>query len=291
MPGSATRFIAKSRYLPVDAVMLDLEDAVAPGAKAAAREIIATALAAPDGWRAPCVTVRVNDWASPWTLGDLTAVVGGAGAYIDAIVLPKVTGPDHVRATDLVLTQIEKGAGLAVGRIGIEAQIEEAKGLIAIREIASASPRLVSLVFGPGDYSASLGMGTLSVGSQPDGYPADAFHHALATILVAARANGLAAIDGPYVGIRDLDGFVVSARKAAALGYDGKWVVHPDQIEWANRIFTPPEAVLARARRIVAAYEQAVSSGGGFTGAIEVDDEMIDEAGVKLAQVLLSKAR
>lgn len=290
VPGSSERFIAKSRTVDADAIFLDLEDAVAPGAKAEARAQIVAALTDPQGWKAPCVTVRVNDWSSRWTTGDLMEVVSAAGDRIDAVVVPKVTGPDHVRATDMVLTQIEKQAGWAPGRIGIEAQIEEAKGLCAVNEIAQSSSRLVSLVFGPGDFMASMGMGTLSVGSQPDGYPADAFHHVLFSILVAARANGLQAIDGPFVGIRDLDGFVASARKAAALGYDGKWVVHPDQIEAGNRIFTPGEEVIARARRILAEYERAVSSTGGFTGAIEVDREMVDEAGVKLAMSLLAKA-
>jgi len=244
----------------------------------------------PSGWKAPCVTVRVNDWGSPWTTADLVEVVGGAGDHIDAIVLPKVTGPDHVRATDMILTQIEKQAGWTQGRIGIEAQIEEAQGVSRVNEIARCSTRLVSLVFGPGDFMASMGMGTLSVGSQPDGYPADAFHYVLMSILVAARVNGLQAIDGPFVGIRDLDGFIASARKAAALGYDGKWVLHPDQVAAGNEIFTPSPEVVARATRILEEYDHAVSSAGGFTGAIEVDREMVDEAGVKLAATLLAKA-
>jgi len=287
VPGSSDRFIAKSRTLDVDAVFLDLEDAVAPGAKAEARGRIVAALRDPAGWQAPCVTVRVNDWSSPWTTGDLTEVVGEAGDAIDAVVLPKVTGPDHVRAADLVVTQLERQAGWPVGRIGLEVQIEDARGLAAVGEIAAASPRLVSLVFGPGDFMASLGMGTLSVGSQPEGYAADAFHYPLMAILVAARAHGLLAIDGPFVGIRDAAGFAASARSAAALGYDGKWVVHPDQIEAGNAIFTPGEAQVQRAQRIMAAYDKASSE--GLTGAIEVDGEMVDEAGVKLAASVLAK--
>ena len=291
VPGSSDRFITKSRALDVDAIFLDLEDAVAPAAKVEARTQIVAALKDPEGWKAPCITVRVNDWMSQWTIHDLMDVIGQVGDRIDAIVLPKVTDPDQVRATDMILTQIEKVNGWELGRIGIEAQIEEAKGLSAVSQIAGSSPRLVSLVFGPGDFMASMGMGGLSVGSQPDGYDADAFHHVLMSILVAARAHGLQAIDGPFVGIRDIDGFVASARKSAALGYDGKWVLHPDQVMWGNTIFTPSEALILRARHILEEYNKATSSLGGFTGAIEVDQEMVDEAGVKLAAALIAKIR
>ncbi|MDR0959282.1 MAG: CoA ester lyase [Propionibacteriaceae bacterium] len=290
VPGSSDRFIAKSRGLAADAVFLDLEDAVAPAAKAEARSRIVGALTSGEGWRAGLVTVRVNDWSSPWTLGDLTEVVGRAGDRIDAIVLPKVTDPQMVAATDLVLTQLERENGWPVGAIGIEAQIEEPRGLLAVSAIAAASPRLASLVFGPGDFMAATGMGSLNVGAQPEGYPADAFHYPLMAILMAARAHGLQAVDGPFVAIRDLDGFVASARRSNALGYDGKWVLHPDQIEAGNAIFTPSGAVLERARRIVAAYDAALSQAGGAVGAIVVDEEMVDEAGAKLAAALLAKA-
>ncbi|MDR2895907.1 MAG: CoA ester lyase [Propionibacteriaceae bacterium] len=290
VPGSSARFIDKSRQLPVDAVFLDLEDAVAPDAKVAARDKVLAALRDQRGWQAPAVTLRVNDWSSPWTIGDLMTVVAGAGDRLDAIVLPKVTDPSQVQAIDLVLTQIERGAGWPLGRIGIEAQIEDAQGLAMVNQIAAASQRLVSLVFGPGDFMASLGMGSLSVGSQPSGYPADAFHYPLMAILVAARAHGLAAIDGPFVGIRDAAGFQASAAKAAALGFDGKWVLHPDQIAAGNQAFTPPSDQLARAQRIVTAYQAASAQSGGAVGAIEVDQEMVDEAGVKLAQALLARS-
>lgn len=273
----------------MDAIFLDLEDAVAPNAKIAARGQIVAAL---NGgvWRAGVVTVRVNDWSTPWTCGDVMEVVGAAGARIDAIVLPKVQSRDHVRALDLILTQVEKAIGIPVGSIGIEAQIEDAPGLTMINEIASASPRMESLVFGPGDYMASLGMGSLNVGADLPGYPGDHFHHVLMTILVAARAHGLQAIDGPYVAIRDLDGFKRSAMKAAAIGLDGKWVLHPDQVGAGNEIFTPAQADIDRARRIVAAYAVAAAEAGGGVGAIVVDDEMVDEAGVRLARRTLSRA-
>ncbi|MDR1450303.1 MAG: CoA ester lyase [Propionibacteriaceae bacterium] len=290
VPGSSDRFIAKSRAQAVDGVFLDLEDAVAPAAKAAARARVAAALASPEGWRAGLVSVRVSGWSTPWTYLDVVATVGSAEARIDTIVLPKVQRPEEVAALDLLLNQVEATAGRPAGGIGIEAQIEDAPGLLAAAAIAAASARLESLVFGPGDFMASLGMGTLSVGSQPAGYPADAFHYPLLAVLLAARAHGLQAVDGPFVGIRDLDGFTASALKAAALGYDGKWVLHPDQVTAGNAAFNPDPAVLERASRITTAYAAATSQAGGATGAIVVDGEMVDEAGFKLACALLAKS-
>lgn len=206
-------------------------------------------------------------------------------------MLPKCTGADHVRALDLLLTQVEQTAGLPVGQIGLEVQIEDALGLLHVAEIAAASPRLESLVFGPGDFMASLGMGGLNVGAQMSGYPGDAFHHVLMSILVAARAHGLQAIDGPFVAIRDVEGFTEAARRAAALGYDGKWVLHPAQVETGNAVFTPSEADVERAGRIMAAYAESTSLAGGARGAIVVDDEMVDEAGVKLAAAILARGQ
>lgn len=291
VPGSSDRFIAKARSLAVDAVFLDLEDAVAPAVKAQSRARIVDALRQPEGFAAATVTVRVNDWTSEWTFADVIEVVSGAGAHIDALVLPKVTGRDHIVALDLLLGQVERSVGLPLGGIGIEAQIEDAQGLMAVDEIAGASPRLESLVFGPGDFMASMGMGSLNVGAQPAGYVGDAFHHVLMSILVAARAHGLQAIDGPFVAIRDVDGFTVSARRSAALGYDGKWVLHPAQVEAGNAVFTPPAQNIERARRIMVAYAEATAVAGGAVGAIVVDDEMVDEAGVKVAQATLAKAK
>jgi citrate lyase subunit beta/citryl-CoA lyase len=289
VPGSSDRFIAKARGLGVDALFLDLEDAVAPAVKEESRARIVAALAEP--FAAPTVTVRVNDWTSPWTYGDVIEVVAGAGAHIDALVLPKVTCPDHISALDLLLTQVERTAGLPVGRIGIEAQIEDALGLSNVNAIAAASPRLESLVFGPGDFMASIGMASLNVGAQPEGYLGDAFHHVLMSILVAARAHGIQAIDGPFVAIRDVEGFTASAKRSAALGYDGKWVLHPAQVEAGNEVFTPPAAAIERAHRIMESYAAATALAGGAVGAIVVDGEMVDEAGVKVSAATLAKAR
>lgn len=291
VPGSSDRFIAKARGLGVDALFLDLEDAVAPPVKAESRARIVAALNSPEGFAAPAVTVRVNDWSTPWTFRDVVEVVSGAGAKIDCLVMPKVTAASEVKALDLLLTQVEHEAGLPVGRIGLEVQIEDALGLLHVAEIAAASPRLESLVFGPGDFMASMGMGGLNVGAQPAGYPADAFHHVLMSILVAARAHGLQAIDGPFVAIRDTAGFEAAAARSAALGYDGKWVLHPNQVAPGNAAYTPAPGDFERAQRIMDAYAAATSVAGGATGAIVVDDEMVDEAGVKLASALLARGQ
>ncbi|MGV8908600.1 MAG: HpcH/HpaI aldolase/citrate lyase family protein [Propionicimonas sp.] len=291
VPGSSDRFIAKARTLGVDGLFLDLEDAVAPAVKVESRRRIVDALVSEEGFAAGLVTVRVNGWESPWTYADVIEVVCGAGARIDALLLPKVQSAAQVQALDLLLTQVEHTAGLPVGRIGLEVQVEDAIGLLHVNEIAAASPRLASLVYGPGDFMASLGMGGLSVGSQPVGYPGDAFHYVLMAILVAARANGLQAIDGPFVSIRDVEAFRRSAQLSAALGYDGKWVLHPAQVDAGNEIYSPRPADFARAQRIMAAYTNAAGLAHGAVGAIVVDDEMVDEAGVKLAAAILARGR
>lgn len=291
VPGSSDRFIAKARTLPVDALFLDLEDAVAPAVKAASRERVVAALNDPAGFAAPVVTVRVNDWTTPWTYADVIEVVTGAGAFVDALVLPKCTSASQVQALDLLLTQVEHTAGLPAGKIDLEVQIEDAQGLLHVAEIAASSSRLASLVFGPGDFMASLGMASLSIGGQMAAYPGDHFHHPLMSILVAARANGLQAIDGPYVAIRDTEGFRRSAGASAALGYDGKWVLHPDQVTAGNEVYSPSGADFERARRIMSAYAHATGEAGGAVGAIVVDDEMVDEAGVKVAAAILARGR
>ncbi len=245
VPGSSQKMIDKAKGLPADEVFLDLEDAVAPDAKAEARTRVAAALAEP-GWAGQLRGVRVNDWTTPWTHADIIEVVSAVGAApdakLDVVVLPKVSDVSHVQALDLLLTQVETVHGLPVREIGIDAQIEDARGLTNVDAIA-AVPRMQALVLGPADLMASLNMRTLVVGEQPEGYDVgDAYHHALMTILVAARANGIAAIDGPYLKVRDVAAFRRVAGRSAALGYDGKWVLHPDQIAAGNEIFSPRQA-------------------------------------------------
>ncbi|KMO80227.1 Malyl-CoA lyase [Mycolicibacterium chubuense] len=282
--------IEKAKTLPADEVFLDLEDAVAADAKAQAREQVAAALAAP-GWAGQLRGVRVNDWTTPWTHTDVIDVIGRAGASVDIVVLPKVTDVSHVHALDLLLGQVEAAHGLPVGRIGIEAQIEDARGLTNVDAIAAA-PRVQALVLGPADLMASLNMRTLEVGEQPEGYDVgDAYHHVLMRILIAARANGINAIDGPYLKVRDVEAFRRVAGRAAALGFDGKWVLHPDQIAAGNEIFSPRQEAYDHAELILEAYEWHTSRAGGARGAVMLGDEMIDEASRKMALVIAGKGR
>jgi citrate lyase subunit beta/citryl-CoA lyase len=290
VPGSNPRFLEKAQSLPADEVFLDLEDACAPLAKPEARHTIVTFLNEGD-WSGKTRVVRVNDWTTEWTYRDVVTVVEGAGANLDCIMLPKVQDARQVVALDLLLTQIEKTMGLDVGRIGIEAQIENAQGLVHVDEIAAASPRLETIVFGPADFMASIAMKTLVVGEQPPGYPADAYHYILMRILMAARAHGLQAIDGPYLRIRDVDGFRTVAERAAALGYDGKWVLHPGQVEAANEVFAPSQDDYDHAELILDAYAHYTSKEGGAKGSAMLGDEMIDEASRKMALVIAGRGR
>ncbi len=291
VPGSSQKFIDKARTLPADQIFLDLEDACAPLVKPEARKTIVAALNE-GGWEGKTRVVRVNDWTTEWTYRDVTEVVEGAGANLDAIMLPKVQTPEQVHALDFLLTQIEKTMGLEVGRIGVEAQIENARGLNNVVAIAESSPRLETIVFGPADFMASINMKSLVVGEQPPGYTeGDAYHYILMQILMAARANDLQAIDGPYLQIRDVDGFRRVANRAAALGFDGKWVLHPGQIDAANETFSPSQEDYDHAENILDAYEWFTSEAGGAKGSAMLGDEMIDEASRKMALVIAGKGR
>ena len=281
----------KAKGLPADQVFMDIEDAVAPLAKPDARKNIVAALNE-GGYDGKVRSVRVNDWTTEWTYLDVIEVVSGAGANLDCIMLPKVQGPEQIRALDMLLTQIEKSEGLDVGRIGIEAQIENAMGLTMVDEIAAASPRVETIIFGPADFMASINMKSLVVGEQPPGYDVgDAYHYILMRILMAARAYDKQAIDGPYLQIKDLDGYTRVAERSAALGFDGKWVLHPDQIAAANEIFSPRQDDYDHAERILDAYEWYTSAAGGARGAAMLGDEMIDEASRKMALVIAGKGR
>ena len=291
VPGSNPRFLDKAKGLPTDQVFLDLEDAVAPSAKPEARKNIVAALN-DGGWGDKVRVVRVNDWTTQWTYRDVIEVVEGAGSNLDCLMLPKVQTAAQVVALDSLLTQIEKTVGLEVGRIGIEAQIENALGLINIEEIARASARVETLIFGPADFMASINMKSLVVGEQPPGYDVgDAYHYILMKILMAARAYDKQAIDGPYLQIRDVDGFRRVAGRSAALGLDGKWVLHPGQVDVANEVFSPRQEDYDHAENILDAYEWSTSAAGGTKGSAMLGDEMIDEASRKMALVISGKGR
>ena len=283
--------LEKAKGLPADQVFMDIEDAVAPLAKPEARKNIVAALNE-GGYDGKTRTVRVNDWTTQWTYQDVVEVVEGAGPNLDCIMLPKVQTAEQVVALDMLLTQIEKTNGFEVGRIGIEAQIENAQGLINVDAIATASPRVETIIFGPADFMASINMKSLVVGEQPPGYDVgDAYHYILMRILMAARANDKQAIDGPYLAIRDVDGFKRVAGRSAALGFDGKWVLHPDQIAAANEVYSPRQEDYDHAELILDAYDYYTSAKGGALGAVMLGDEMIDEASRKMALVIVAKGR
>ncbi|GIH69305.1 HpcH/HpaI aldolase/citrate lyase family protein [Sphaerimonospora thailandensis] len=289
VPGSNPRFIEKAQGLAADEIFLDLEDSVAPGAKEDARKNVVGALREGD-WTGKTVVVRVNDLTTQWTYRDVIEIVEAAGDRLDCVMLPKVQDASHVVWLATLLDQIERAAGLPEGGIGIEAQIENAAGLVNVDAIAASSPRLETLVFGPADFMASIGMRTLVVGEQPPGYgEGDAYHYILMRILMAARAHGLQAIDGPYLQIRDVDGLRRVARRSAALGFDGKWVLHPGQVDVVNEVFSPSQRDYDHAELILDAYEYYTTV--EKRGAVMLGDEMIDEASRKMALVVAAKGR
>ena len=294
VPGSSQKMIDKSKGLPADEVFLDWRT---PSPR--------TPRPTPAGewpprWPRPvgpdsCAGYGSTTGPPPWTHADIIEVVSAVGAApdakLDVVVLPKVSDVSHVQALDLLLTQLETVHGLPVGEIGIDAQIEDARGLTNIHAIA-AVPRVQALVLGPADLMANLNTRTLVVGEQPEGYDVgDAYHHVLMTILVAARAHGIAAIDGPYLKVRDTEAFRRVAGRSAALGYDGKWVLHPDQIAAGNEIFSPRQTDYDHAELILEAYEWHTSAAGGARGAVMLGDEMLDEASRKMALVIAAKGR
>ena len=287
VPGSEPRFHTKANETAADEVFLDLEDSVAPAAKVEARATVIRALNT-IRYEGKTRVVRVNGIDTDWHEEDVSAVVSGAGARIDCLMIPKVESADEVRALDDVLATLEREIGLTRA-IGLELQIESARGLDRVSEIAAASRRTETLVLGPGDLSASLRTPELTVGRLKDDYPGDFWHYFLARIVVAARANGLQPIDGPFGDIRDEAGLRETARRSAMLGCDGKWAIHPSQIEVINEVFTPRQADVDRAAAILAAYAQANEN--DRAGAVRLGDEMIDEASRKMAEVVMDRAR
>lgn len=287
VPGSRPELFEKAAASRADYVFLDLEDAVAPDEKEGARRNVIDALRDVD-WRGSnkTISVRVNGLDTHYMYRDLIEVVEQAGAHLDTVLVPKVGVPGDIYAVDALLTQLEQAMGLS-HRIGVEALVETALGMANVEAVAASSPRLEALHFGVADYAASCRARTITIGGLNPDYPGDQWHSALSRMLVACRANGLRAIDGPFGDFGDPEGFIAGARRAAALGYDGKWAIHPSQIDLANDVFTPPEAEVDQARRVLQALEEAAAAG---RGAAQLDGRMIDAASARMARNVVETA-
>ncbi len=303
MPGSNVRMLEKAPELGADIVMLDLEDAVAPDDKEQARVNIIDALRELD-WSKCSVSLRINGLDTHYCYRDLIDVVEAAGRHLDSIMIPKPGSGADIHLVATLLTQIEDAMGLG-RRIGLSVLIETAMGMVNCEEIARSCPdRLEAMVFGVADYAASLQSHSTSIGGANPDYAiltdaadgddgaerafhwGDQWHYALSRIAVVCRAYGLRPIDGPYGDFTDPAGYLASARRAAVLGYEGKWAIHPSQIELANQVFTPSERIVEKTRRIVVAMEEAAAQG---KGAVSLDGRLIDAASIRMAQNLLAK--
>lgn len=271
-----------------DLVFLDLEDAVAPSEKVASRANVVRAFVELDWGRKPRM-YRVNGLDTYLLYRDLIDVIEPAHGQVDLVLLPKCESAADVHVVSTLLRQIEGSLGIE-RTIGIEVQIESAAGLLAAARIASSSPRIESLVFGPGDYAASVGMPVAAIGTDDDwdaAYPGHRFHDVMHGLLVAGRAAGVRVIDGPYASYRDLDGLRRSALRARALGYDGKWCIHPAQIPVINEVFSPSHGERAWAERVVHAAAAAAAEG---RGALQTDGVMLDAASIRMAERTLRRA-
>jgi citrate lyase subunit beta / citryl-CoA lyase len=286
VPGSEQRMLAKAAGLAPDIVMLDLEDAVAPQRKDEARGLVVEAIAGLE-WTAATVAVRINPVGSRWCLDDVSALLDDAGPRLDLLIVPKVEAASQVHFLDHLLAALERRQGRAVP-VGLDLQIETVRGVDRCEEVAGAAARVEALVFGPGDYAATIGVPQLTIGAIDASYPGDQWHYVLSRLVVAAKARGLAAIDGPYAAIRDLDGLREAANRARLLGCDGKWALHPDQIAVVNGVFSPSADELARAQAVQDALQGASDDGRGV---LALAGEMIDEATRKSAEDLLARGR
>ncbi len=271
-----------------DFVILDLEDAVAPDDKVAARKNIIEALNDLD-WRGhgKTMSIRINGIDTHYMYRDVVDIVEQAGQRLDTILIPKAGVAADIYMVDAMVTQIETAIGIG-HRIGIEALIETALGMANVESIATASKRLEALHFGVADYAASNRARTVNIGGLNPDYPGDQWHAAITRMTVACRAYGLRPIDGPFGDFNDPDGFNLAAKRAAALGCEGKWAIHPSQIDLANEVFSPPAAEVDQAQRILAALEEARRQG---KGAAQLDGRMIDAASARMAENVVETAR
>jgi malyl-CoA/(S)-citramalyl-CoA lyase len=287
VPGSNPKMIEKAADSAADYVFLDLEDAVAPDDKFQARKNVIEALNAID-WagKGKTVSIRINGLDTHYMYRDVVDVVEQAGDKLDTILIPKVGNPADVYMVDAMVTQIEEAKGFS-NRIGLEALIETALGMANVEAIATSSPRMEAMHFGVADYAASNRARTVNIGGLNPDYPGDQWHHAISRMTVACRAYGLRPIDGPFGDFNDPDGFMLAARRGAALGIEGKWAIHPSQIELANEVFSPPEAEVTKAHRILEELAKAAAEG---RGAASLDGKMIDAASARMAENVVRAA-
>jgi citrate lyase subunit beta / citryl-CoA lyase len=288
VPATRRKMAEKALASEADAVFLDLEDAVAPRNKAAARGDVVAALKELD-WCGRPRLYRANALDTSYFYGDLIEVVERAGGSLDSVMIPKVNRPEDLYAVSMLLSQLELGMDLEKDKIKLEAQIESAEGLTNVESIASATSRLEALHFGPGDFAASVSMPQTSIGVMDEWdetYPGHRFHYAMQHIVVAARATGLRVLDGPVADYSDEEGLRRSCLIARSLGFDGKWCIHPAQIAIVNETFSPTARDVEWAKKVVAAYEEANATG---SGSVSVDGHMVDAASIKLARNTLGK--
>lgn len=287
VPGSCPQWFEDALHSEADVVLLDCADSVAPGDKLAARANIITALNTLD-WRehGKRACVRINGLDTRYMYRDVIELVEQAGTHIDGLLLPRVGVAADLYVLDCLLTQIETACALPA-RIAVEAMIETALGLAHVEDIARGSTRLEALHFGSADLAASCRARTVSVGGLNPDYPGDQWHAAMQRVLVACRAHGLRAIDGPFGDVDDAAGYGAAARRAAALGYEGKWAVHEGQVVLANEVMTPSPTDVECARRILAAIEDAVTAGRGHA---QLDGHLIDAASAHMAENLVRQA-
>jgi len=290
VPGHIAKMHSKAAQSRADVIMFDLEDSVPMEAKEPARDVVIQSIRSLD-WQEKTVTFRINGLDTPFGYRDLLELVETAGPQIDAVVVPKVNHPQDIYFVSRMLDGIEMKKDFS-RRIGIEAIIESAEGLESVSEIAKSSNRLKTLVFGIVDYSASIGARLVSISGhgekEEDVYPGHRWNFEMSRVVMAAKANGLLAIDAPYGNFRDSQGLQRAAAMACALGYDGKWAIHPDQIDSINQAFSPSREDIARAEKVLAAYRDAEEKG---LGAVAVEGRMVDRATVRLAKQLYEQAK
>ena len=285
VPGSSPKMFEKALNSNADYIFLDLEDAVSPNDKIAARWNIIKALKEIN-WKdkGKTISVRINSLDTHYMYRDLVEIVEQAGNDIDTILLPKAGTASDVYMVDCLLTQIEENKKIK-HKIGIECLIETALGMSNIKEIAKSSGRLEALHFGVADYAASLRARTVVIGGLNPDYPGDQWHHGLSQLVMTCRAYGLRAIDGPFGDFNDPDAYILSAKRAAAIGIEGKWAIHPSQIDLANKVFSPPDTEVEKAKRILQELDKAAKEG---KGAAQLDGRMIDAASARMAENIVN---